>query len=213
MKTDDLIGLLAAGARPVPRHAPEQRFVAAMLVGLLAAVVVVVLGYGVRHDLAQALQLPMGWFKFSFPASLAALAGAAVLRLARPGMPTRRALACTVLPLVVLWAVAIWSLEVAAPGERMALVMGSTWRSCPFSIAALSLPGLVALLWAMRQAAPTRLRLAGAGAGLLSGALATLAYALHCPEMAVPFLAVWYVLGMAVPTALGAAIGPRVLRW
>ena len=28
-----------------------------------------------------------------------------------------------------------------------------------------------------------------------------------------PFLAVWYVLGMLVPTALGALVGPRVLRW
>ncbi len=213
MKTEDLISLLAAGARPAPRYALEQRFAAAMLVGFLSAAVVVVLGYGVRHDLPQALQLPMGWLKFGFAVSLAALAGAAVLRLARPGMPAGGAMARTVLPLAALWAVAVWALEVAAPGERMGLVMGSTWRSCPFSIAALSAPGMVALLWAMRQAAPTRLRLAGASAGLLSGALATLAYALHCPEMAAPFLAVWYVLGIALPTALGAAIGPRVLRW
>lgn len=213
MKTDQLIGLLAAGAAPVPRHSLEQRFAVAMLVGFVAAAAVVVAGYGVRPDLAQVLQAPMGWLKFGFPASLAALAGVAVLRLARPAMPARGAMARTLLPLAALWAVAVWALEAAAPGERLALVMGSTWRSCPFSIASLSVPGLLALLWAMRQAAPTDLRLAGASAGLLSGALATLAYALHCPEMAAPFLAVWYVLGIAVPTVLGAAIGPRVLRW
>ena len=69
------------------------------------------------------------------------------------------------------------------------------------------------MLWALRGAAPTRLALTGAGAGLLAGALATLAYALHCPEMAAPFMAVWYVAGMAIPTALGAVLGPRVLRW
>ncbi|MGH7340450.1 MAG: NrsF family protein, partial [Candidatus Rokuibacteriota bacterium] len=28
-----------------------------------------------------------------------------------------------------------------------------------------------------------------------------------------PFLATWYVLGMLVPTALGAILGPLVLRW
>jgi hypothetical protein len=68
-------------------------------------------------------------------------------------------------------------------------------------------------LWALKGAAPTRLAWSGAGAGLLAGALGTLVYALHCPEMAAPFLAVWYLLGMAIPTAVGAALGPRLLRW
>lgn len=213
MKTDELIRALANGARPVQPHALEQRFAGAMLVGFACAAAVVVLGYGVRHDLLAALQLPMGWLKFGFAAALALTSALALLRLARPGMPTGPALARTVLPLAVLWAIALWALEMAAPAQRAAMVMGSTWRSCPFSIGMLSLPGLAALLWAMRQAAPTRLRLAGAGAGLLSGALATLAYAMHCPEMSAPFLAVWYVLGIALPTALGAVIGPRVLRW
>jgi hypothetical protein len=38
-------------------------------------------------------------------------------------------------------------------------------------------------------------------------------YAFHCPELAAPFLGVWYVLGMLIPAALGALIGPRVLHW
>jgi hypothetical protein len=31
--------------------------------------------------------------------------------------------------------------------------------------------------------------------------------------MGVAFWAVWYVLGMLVPTAIGALLGPRLLRW
>lgn len=54
--------------------------------------------------------------------------------------------------------------------------------------------------------------LAGAASGLLAGAIATLVYCLHCPEMTAPFLAIWYVLGMASPTAPGALLGPRVRR-
>jgi hypothetical protein len=38
-------------------------------------------------------------------------------------------------------------------------------------------------------------------------------YALHCPELAAPFIAIWYVIGMAAPVVLGAALGPRLLRW
>ena len=101
----------------------------------------------------------------------------------------------------------------SAPAERLPLLLGSTWRTCPFNIAALSAPALAACLWALKGAAPTRLAWSGAGAGLLAGALGTLVYALHCPEMAAPFLAVWYLLGMAIPTAVGAALGPRLLRW
>jgi hypothetical protein len=65
----------------------------------------------------------------------------------------------------------------------------------------------------MKGLAPTRLALAGAAAGLLAGSAGALIYALHCPEMEAPFLAIWYLLGMLIPTAVGAAIGPRLLRW
>lgn len=50
-------------------------------------------------------------------------------------------------------------------------------------------------------------------AGLLAGSTATLAYCLHCPEMQVPFWGAWYLLGMLVPTLVGALAGPRLLRW
>jgi len=69
------------------------------------------------------------------------------------------------------------------------------------------------VLWAIRGLAPTRLRLAGAAAGLLSGAVGALVYCLHCPELEAPFLGFWYLLGMLIPTAVGALLGPRLLRW
>jgi hypothetical protein len=31
--------------------------------------------------------------------------------------------------------------------------------------------------------------------------------------MAAPFLGIWYLLGMLIPAAVGALIGPLVLRW
>ncbi|MEO8442729.1 MAG: NrsF family protein [Betaproteobacteria bacterium] len=31
--------------------------------------------------------------------------------------------------------------------------------------------------------------------------------------MAAPFLGIWYVLGMAIPAAIGAVIGPWTLQW
>lgn len=61
----------------------------------------------------------------------------------------------------------------------------------------------------MRQLAPTRLALAGMGAGLLVYSL----YSLYRAEMAIPFWDVWYVLAIVFTSAIGAAIAPRCLRW
>ena len=59
MKTDDLVNLLATGLTPVPRHAAARRLALALAVGLVAGLVLLVLGYGIRPDLAEAAGLPM----------------------------------------------------------------------------------------------------------------------------------------------------------
>ncbi|HTE14824.1 MAG TPA: DUF1109 domain-containing protein, partial [Burkholderiales bacterium] len=101
----------------------------------------------------------------------------------------------------------------AASTARNALVFGASWNVCPIYIASLSVPAFIAVLWAMKGLAPTRLAVAGAAAGLLSGALGALIYAFHCPEMAAPFLGIWYLLGMLIPATAGAVLGPLLLRW
>jgi hypothetical protein len=85
------------------------------------------------------------------------------------------------------------------------LILGHTAGVCPFLIALIAAPLLIALLCVMRSLAPTRLRWAGS--------VGALVYTLHCPELAAPFLAIWYLLGMLIPTAIGAWLGPRLLRW
>ncbi|MEO8407393.1 MAG: DUF1109 domain-containing protein, partial [Oxalobacteraceae bacterium] len=89
---------------------------------------------------------------------------------------------------------------------------GSTWATCPFNIAMLSIPAFIGIFWAMKGLAPTRLALAGASAGLLAGAVGAFAYAFHCPEMTAPFLGIWYLAGMTIPALVGALLGPR-LYW
>ena len=90
----------------------------------------------------------------------------------------------------------------------------SFWaHSVSVSSAMLSAPVFVAVIWAMRGLAPTRLRLAGAAAGLLAGAVGTLVYSVHCPEVEAPFIGFWYLVGMMIPTTVGAVLGPRLLRW
>jgi hypothetical protein len=78
---------------------------------------------------------------------------------------------------------------------------------------ALAVPLLITTLAATRSLAPTRLRAAGAAAGLLAGGLSASVYALHCPESAPAFIVCWYSLGMLTSAVIGAALGPFVLRW
>ncbi|MCU0805182.1 MAG: DUF1109 domain-containing protein [Burkholderiales bacterium] len=213
MNTDDLVKMLATGAAPADARLPARRYAASVAAGLAASIVLMGVLLGANPELARFASRPMFWVKVAFPALVAAGALLAVARLSRPGAPLARVPAALAAPVVALWALAAVALVAAAPGERAALFFGATWTACPFNIAMLSVPAFVAVLWAMKGLAPTRLRLAGAGAGLLAGALGALVYTLHCPELAAPFLGVWYVLGILIPAAFGAVVGPRVLRW
>ncbi len=93
------------------------------------------------------------------------------------------------------------------------LVMGHSADVCATNILLVAAPSLIAAFWALRQLAPTRLGLAGAGAGLFAGAAGAFVYAFHCTEASAPFVAVWYTLGIALTTAIGAFLGRWALRW
>ncbi|MDL5367398.1 DUF1109 domain-containing protein [Xanthomonas sp. NCPPB 2654] len=213
MKTDELIALLAQEPLRVDRHASAERFALALPSGLLGALLLASAVFGIRPDLAVATADPAFWAKLGFAACMAAGAGLAAWRLATPGRRVGTAAIAIGVPVVALWIAASAALWAAPADLRLPLLQGQSWHSCPFNIALLSIPSFASVFWALRGLAPTRLRVAGAAGGLLGGALATMAYCIHCPEMAVPFWALWYVLGMALPTALGAALGPRLLRW
>jgi hypothetical protein len=197
VKTDELVSLLAREAQPVPRHAAARRISIALLAGVPLSIAWMVFEYGMRRDLVQTMFWPMFWVKLAFPLCTAVAGFVIVQRLARPGARVR--------------GFAVWFL--APADERAALVWGQTWRTCAFNIAAISAPVFVASLLALKSLAPTQPALAGAAAGAMSAGVGAAVYALHCQELAAPFLAIWYVAGMALPVLAGAAIGHRLLRW
>lgn len=213
MKTDQLVTMLASSAGPADASGVARRWLAALGWGSLGAALLMTLLLGVRGDLADAITLPMFWIKLAFPLGLAVAAGFAVERLARPGVRLGSVPVALAAPVLVLWLMAAAVLLQVAPDERSALIFGSSWSECPANIALISLPVFIASLWAMKGLAPTRLVLAGAAAGLLAGAVGAAVYAIHCTEMAAPFLGIWYVLGMLIPAAAGALVGPILLRW
>lgn len=213
MKTEELVTLLATGAVAVEAPPAVQRYATAIGWGAAGAGLLLLLLLQIRHDLGQAMLLPMFWVKIGFVACLAAAGLFAALRLSRPGAKTDWVPLVLGLPVLGIWSIAAFALIEAEPLERSKLFFGETWKTCPLLIAMLSIPVFATVMRTMKNLAPTRLRLAGFAAGLLSGAVAAVVYCLHCPEMSAPFIGFWYLLGMLIPASIGALLGNTLLRW
>jgi hypothetical protein len=213
MKTEDLVSLLSTGAEAVDLRLPSRRWLLALSGGASIAFLLTAGLLKLNPVLWHETSKPMFWVRESYCAVLGVIGFVTVVRLARPGL--RLGLVPMGIPVAVIamWVLAVVTLVAASPQNRARLILGHTAAICPFLIALIAAPLLIALLWVMRSLAPTRLRWAGAASGFTAGSVAALVYTLHCPELAAPFLGIWYLLGMLIPTAIGAWLGPRLLRW
>ncbi|MCL2160785.1 MAG: DUF1109 domain-containing protein [Betaproteobacteria bacterium] len=211
MKTDDLIIMLAAGITPIAPQSARRRFMSAMGLGVFFALLLMLATLGMNPG--PSASLPMFWVKLAFTVAIAATSLIAAFRLARPGVRLGMVLVAMAMPVVAMWGFAVVEVIRAPATGRLTLLLGQTWVLCPFLIAMLSVPVFIAVFWAMKGLAPTQPTLAGAMSGLLAGAVGAAVYCLHCHEMAAPFLAVWYSLGMLIPAVIGAIAGRRLLRW
>jgi hypothetical protein len=212
MDTDQLIRTLAADNA---HRAPRVGGLLAM--GLLVAAPFSILIFatflGVRPDVMTAMRNPFFDTKFAVTLSLAIPAIIISLHLSRPEALMRGWAWLLLLP-VGLLAVAIGSEAMMAPAMPMSMrLVGRNSRACMMAIPAMSLPLLAGALFGLRHGAPSRPALAGALAGLLSAGLAATLYASHCTDDSPLFVATWYTIATAVVTAIGAAVGSRVLRY
>ncbi len=213
MDTASLINSLAKDLRPVSPRAVERRIALALAAGMAVSALITAAGLGIRADLLIALQGHVFWMKACYVGTLALLAACASTRLARPDTAPPRWLWLFSLPVLVLAILAAAELARTPPQDWMALWLGKSWKLCPILVLGLSVPIFLALLRALAKLAPTRLRSAGALAGIAAGASAALVYCLHCPESTASFVITWYSAGIALAGLIGALLGPRLLRW
>jgi hypothetical protein len=213
MNTDQLIRSLSADVPPVRRHAAMARIVLGIGVGSAVAALLVVSLLGLRPDLTIAMRGFSFWMKWTYTLSLAACAVFATARLARPTAVSLRWLWLIAMPVAILAGIGIGEMANVPSAEWLAMWLGHSWKVCPWIVLALAAPIFVGLLWSFRKLAPTRLRAAGAAAGLSAGAWSATIYCLHCPEVSAIFVLTWYSLGIGLASCLGALLGPRLLRW
>jgi hypothetical protein len=213
MKTEDLVSLLSTGAEAVDLRLTSRRWLLALAGGALIAFFLTAGLLKLNPALWRETSKPMFWVRESYCVVLGVLGFISVVRLARPGLPLGVAPMGIPVVVIAMSVLAVATLVAASPQNRARLILGHTAGVCPFLIALVAAPLFIALLWVMRSLAPTRLRWAGAASGFAAGSIGALVYTLHCPELAAPFIAIWYLLGMLIPTAIGVWLGPRLLRW
>ena len=213
MKTDDLVSLLAAGIEPIDARQTTRRYVLAITGGMLGALAITAGVLRLNPRLSHEVIEPMFWVREAYCAALGLLGFLAVTRLARPGIRLGVVPAGIAAVVIAMWTCAALILLTAPAQNRAHLLLGATAAVCPFLITLVAAPLFVAFVWVLRGLAPTQLRSAGAAGGFAAGSFGALAYSLHCPELTAPFIGVWYLLGMLIPTVIGALLGPRLIRW
>lgn len=211
MKTDELIAALAQDreATPPPARLLARLLPFAWLLGLAALLATM----GPRADLIDVLATPRFLFKYLVALSLAVPALVLLPRLATPLPRARGWLRAIGLAPLLLLAGAVMELLALPAGTRTAAAVGQNALWCLAMVPTLAIMPLAASLYCLRQSAPANPALAGAVAGLASGALAATLYALHCTDDSPLFVALWYTPGVLLVSAIGATLASRVARW
>ena len=213
MRTDDLIAMLGTNVEPVDRKYVLRAIGMATGAGALVAMAATLLAFGFRTDLTTPRAFAFLFLKLAFTLVTLVLTVNLLTKLARPGGERKISIAWVVLPFaaVVLLAAAHLASAPSTHWERM--ILGDRWLECLLSIPLIAIVPFAIIVWVVRRMAPTDLRRAGALAGLIAGSISATAYAFHCMDDSVPFLALWYGGTIILCTAAGAVLGPRLLRW
>jgi len=211
MRTEELIRVLAAdGSQPVtPIGHTLWR---ALAVGALLSTALFLLILHPRFDIGRA----MGTLRFDFKLMVVAcVAAASAIFLGYTALPASSAKHRSLLYLApaLLTAGVLVELASTPAASWSELLIGHNAVHCLSLIPLLSMPSLACLFLALRRAAPLRPPLAGATAGLVSGGVGAILYALTCPDDSPLFVATWYTIAIGVVATASAFGGGRWLRW
>lgn len=213
MKTDELVAALSAHIEPVNGRLVSRTVYIALAAGTVVALGIMLVGWGVRSDLIT----PRAWIylflKLAFAAGIVGVAAVFLARLARPGGERGTSSISAAMPFAAIVLLAAINLGLAPSSHWNRMVMGDEWLECLLSIPLIAIVPFAVVIAAVRTAAPTNLARTGAVAGLIAGGVSAMAYALHCTDDSLPFVAVWYGGTIILCTLAGAILGPRLLRW
>ena len=213
MKTDDLIAMLGTSVEPVDRRYVLRVVGAAVAVGTLVAATAILLAFGFRADLTTTRAFIFLFSKLAFTMVTVVLTAIMLTKLARPGGERRISIGWVAFPFVAILLFAAVNLAFAPSAHWERMIVGDQWLECLLSIPIIAIAPFALITWAVRRMAPTDLRRTGALVGLAAGSISAAAYALHCVDDSLPFVALWYGGTIVLCTLAGVVLGPRLLRW
>lgn len=212
MDTDELIDALVADTRRAAAPLSIVWWRAAGCAIVLAAAVFFAT-VGPRPDIAAVAAAPLFVFKLVVTITLAASSFGVVRVLSRPGDTLSKAARyLTAVPALLVTGVVI-ELFLSPADTWLVKIVGTNNIASLSYIALIGVGPLAIFLLALRQAAPTRPRFAGAVAGLLSGGIASTLYAFRCTDDSLLFVATWYPLAIGGLALVGAVSADRFARW
>ena len=213
MKTDDLIAMLGTNVEPIGRGLVGRTISIAVAAGAVIALGFMLVGLGIRADLTTTRATVFLLLKAAFALAVVGVAVRYLMRLARPGADRGISPLAIAVPFAAIALFGAISLGAAPSSHWDKMIVGDQWLECLLSIPIIAIVPFAVTIFAVRRAAPTNLVRAGAVAGLIAGGVSAMAYALHCTDDSLPFVAVWYGGTIVLCTLAGAALGPRLLRW
>lgn len=209
--TEQLVSRLACGLKPV-RRLPSPLVLLGLWTGFCLAVIVLALWVlGMRRDLLRDAMLRVDLLHILTAGAVALLSGLAAFQLALPDRDRRWAL--LPLPAVAAW-LATMGWGCASDVARMGwagLRLGVS-LPCLFFILGLGLPMALAIMWLTRHAALLRPVPVAALGGLSAAAFASIGLTLVHQLNVTIMVLVWHGLAVVAVTAVGALIGPRLMR-
>jgi hypothetical protein len=185
----------------------------ALVIGGAASFCVMLATVGLRTEAAGGIHVGFLALKLLFMLSVIGSGTALLMKLIRPGQEARKLFRFLFLPFLAAGFVGIVALALQPSSAWDRMILGTEWVTCLFCIPLFAVVPFTLLIWALRKGAPTNLKRTGAIAGLVAGALGAAAYAFHCPDDTLPFMAIWYGAMVVLCAWIGARLGPWLLRW
>jgi len=211
MKTDDLVLMLSTNVEPIARGRVARTI--AVIAGAVIALGIMLVALGVRADLTTTRAAVFLLLKLAFALAVVGVSLRYLIRLARPGSARGISPLAVIVPFAAIALLGMLGLADAPSAHWNRMVVGGEWLECLLSIPTIAIVPFAVTIFAVRRAAPTNLFRAGAVAGLVAGGVSAMAYAFHCTDDSLPFVAVWYGGTIVLCTLAGAALGPRLLHW
>jgi hypothetical protein len=186
-----------------------------MLTGGAIAFGLMLVTVGPRPNLHSAAHIEWVAVKLLFALSVIGTGALLLNKSMRPGLEDETNWALIFFPFLAALAVA-FAVLLGEPQAWREMLRGATTVSslrCLLLIMFFAAIPLAAVLYALREGAPTRLKLCGGVAGIVGGGIGAAAYAFNCTSDTIPFIAIWYGAAIVLCAVIGAQLGPRVLRW